>query len=53
MDLKAQNKSDLLQEWHEYLRKRSEIELEYAKTLERMTDRFQERLNRIKNPQKT
>ena len=49
-DAKAANKNDILQEWHDYLRRRCEVELEYAKGLERCADRSIERLGRMKSP---
>lgn len=52
LDTKAQNKLEILQEWHEYLKKRSEVELEYTRALERTSDRFLERVNRMKTPPK-
>ncbi|XP_065178595.1 rho GTPase-activating protein 4-like [Sycon ciliatum] len=53
LDQKATNKLEILQEWHEYLRKRVELEGDYNKKLESCSDRFLERVTRLRSSTST
>uniref|UniRef100_H3DCA3 Rho GTPase activating protein 4a n=1 Tax=Tetraodon nigroviridis TaxID=99883 RepID=H3DCA3_TETNG len=46
-DLQLEQKSQQLQELTDYLRRRSEIESEYARSLDKMADRFTSRIKRL------
>lgn len=45
-DLQLEQKSQQLQELTDYLRRRSEIESEYARSLDKLADRFASRIKR-------
>lgn len=45
-DLQLEQKSQQLQELTDYLRRRSEIESEYARSLDKLADRFTSRIKR-------
>ena len=49
LDTRAENKVNLVNDMQEFLRKRSELELEYAKNLERLADRFSDRFHKQRN----
>lgn len=48
LETRTTSKVEVVQEWHEYLKKRAEIEQEYAKSLEKLSDRTLEKVNRMK-----
>lgn len=45
-DLQLEQKSQQLQELTDYLRRRSEIESEYARSLDKLADRFNSKIKR-------
>ena len=49
MDSRLESKTFLVADVQEFMRKRSEIELEYSKNLERLSDRFSDRFQRQRN----
>lgn len=49
LDLRTEGKLTLLGDFQEFFRKRGELELEYARSLDKLVDRF-ERLARQRNP---
>ena len=49
LDLRTEGKLSLLSDFQEFFRKRGELELEYARSLDKLVDRF-ERLAKQRNP---
>ncbi|XP_065179450.1 SLIT-ROBO Rho GTPase-activating protein 2B-like [Sycon ciliatum] len=52
LDARSTSKVEVVQEWHEYLKKRAEIELEYTKSLDKLSDRTIEKISRLKKSSK-